>query len=131
MAILACGLLCIMGAADAQGTTPQQQVPGSGAWQQDSSIMSSSSGQQLASSAASPNYDWLSPGGVGSVRYYGWYPSSYYSRYPSYRYWYYPSGWYYPRTTYYWPDYYYNSYDPWWTANIYGPGGYTYYWYSY
>jgi hypothetical protein len=128
-AILVCGLLFFMSAvAQDQGTSPQQQVPGFGSSQMDGGIQSSASQQQIGSSGfSSPNYDWLSPGGVSSVSYYNWgYPRSYY--YPSnyYRY-------YYPYYNYgYWPgySYYYNSYDPWWYSNVYGPYRSTYYWYS-
>jgi len=123
------------------GSAPQLQVPGMGASQQYDGIqssqsqpydgvMSSTSEQQLASSAVGvgSNYDWLSPGGVSGVRYYGW-------GYPYTHYGYNPYGYYgyYPATTYryYWDSPgYYNDFDPWWVANVYGPFRTTYYWYS-
>ncbi len=41
------------------------------------------------------------------------------------------SSWWQP-VTYHWytPSYYYNYFDPWWNANIYGPLRSTYYWYG-
>jgi hypothetical protein len=68
-------------------------------------------------------YDWLNPGGSHS---YTWWTPSYYD----YTYSYYPTGYYYTTpvayNTYYYDPVVYN-YDPWWAANVYGPGGATYY----
>jgi hypothetical protein len=74
-------------------------------------------------------YDWLNPG--GSHSYTWWTPYYYdYTWYPTYTYSYYPTQYYYTTpvaySTYYYDPAVYN-YDPWWAANVYGPGGATYY----
>ena len=80
------------------------------------------------------HHDWLNPGGV-THSYSGW--NNYPYTYPNY-YYNYPS--YYPTYTY--PTYYYTTpivyptythnpfvynYDPWWSTNVYGWTGATYY----
>jgi hypothetical protein len=99
---------------------------------------SATSGQISSSSGTwrDPYYDWLSPGGVSTVRYYSWYYPSryYYNWYPTYTYPTYPTyyyDWYYPTNYVYPPTWYYNNYyDPWWSTNVYGSTGYTYYWWG-
>jgi hypothetical protein len=71
----------------------------------------------MSTAAAIPHHEWLSPYGVANVHYSGlWHPITYYHNYPvvSYHSWYAPV--------------YYNAFDPWWVANVYGPVRTTYYW---
>jgi len=78
----------------------------------------------MGTAMASPHHgDWLSPGGEFSV----WHSGSHYSS------WHYPSSWYYSTPTYHYSWYtpvYYNSYDPWWFSNVYGPYTTTYYYWG-
>jgi hypothetical protein len=77
-------------------------------------------GTAMASPQYEPQYDWLSPGGVATVHYSSWWhPTAYYNT------WYYPAPAY--HNTWYAPVYY-NDFDPWWAANVYGPVRTTYYW---
>ena len=64
----------------------------------------------MSSASAIPNHDGHSHHGIGDSHH---------------------SGWWQP-VTYHWytPSYYYNYFDPWWNANIYGPLRSTYYWYG-
>jgi len=64
----------------------------------------------MGTAAAIPHQDGHSHYGIGNVHY---------------------SGWWQP-VTYHWytPSYYYNSFDPWWNANFYGPMRSMYYWYG-
>lgn len=42
------------------------------------------------------------------------------------------SSWHHPAPVYHawgWPGFYYNSFDPWWVTNVYGPVRTTYYWF--
>lgn len=74
-------------------------------------------------------HDWL---GLGGYSYYYWsYPTYYdYGWYPYYT-TYYPTYYYYTTpavyTTYHYSPLVYNWYDPWWTSNVYGVAGKTYY----
>jgi len=73
----------------------------------------------ICTAAAIPHHEWLSPYGVSDVHYLGsWSPIIYPHSYPvaSFHYGYVPV--------------YYNAFDPWWAANIYGPVHATYYWSS-
>jgi hypothetical protein len=76
----------------------------------------------MSTTMASPQHDWLSPGGVATVYHSSWWhPTAYYNT------------WYYPAPTYHYTGHtpiYYNAFDPWWTANVYGPVTTTYYWSS-
>lgn len=73
--------------------------------------------------------DWL---GVGGYKYYWSSPVYYdYGWYPYYTYTYYPTYYYYTKpvvySTYHYSPLVYNWYDPWWTSNVYGVAGKTYY----
>ena len=64
----------------------------------------------MGTAAAIPYHDGYPHHGIGNVHYSGWWqPVSYH--------WYTPSS-------------YYNSFDPWWNANFYGPMRSMYYWYG-
>jgi len=66
----------------------------------------------LGTAAAAPHHGWY--GSYGHFSYAGWWhPTVYHYT------------WSYPVIYY---DYWYNSFDPWWGANIYGPVRTTYYW---
>jgi hypothetical protein len=78
----------------------------------------------MSTALAAPHHggDWLSPGGEISVHH-----SSWHSGYP-YSSWHYPSSWYYSTPVYY--NSWYNSFDPWWASNVYGPYRTTYYYWG-
>ena len=70
----------------------------------------------IGTAAAIHHHDGHSSHGIGSVHHSGWWHPSAYS-------------WHSP-VTYHWYTPYYNAFDPWWTANVYGPVRSTYYWYG-
>jgi hypothetical protein len=73
----------------------------------------------MSTAVAIPHYDWPSPYGAANAYYSGWWhPITYHHAYPAVTYY----NWYTPT--------YYNAFDPWWAANVYGPVRTTYYWYS-
>jgi hypothetical protein len=65
----------------------------------------------MGTAAAIPHHDGHSSHGIGTVHHSSWWQ-------PVTHHWYTPS------------YYYYNSFDPWWNANFYGPLRNIYYWYS-
>ena len=69
----------------------------------------------MGTAAAIPHYDGHSSHGISSAHYSSWWHPTTYS-------------WHSP-VNYHWYTPYYNAFDPWWNANIYGPLRTTYYWY--
>jgi hypothetical protein len=75
----------------------------------------------MGTALALPHYDWISPGGVATVHYNTWSyltPAYYYTGFTPVAY---DPWWGFTPVAY-------NSFDPWWAVNVYGPVRATYYW---